>query len=147
MSSVNKVTILGRVGKDPEIRSFQNGGRVANFSVATSEKWKDKNTGEKREKTEWHNVSVTSDGLIKVIESYVKKGTNLYLEGKLQTRKWQDQNGTDRYTTEVTLSGFGSQLVLLGGGSGNGQGDYQSNQSQAKPFEDHSQDFEDEIPF
>lgn len=123
--SVNKVILVGNVGKDPEVRTFQNGGRVANFSLATSESWKDRNSGERREKTEWHNVSVTNEGLIKVIENYVKKGSKLYIEGQLETRKWQDQNGNDRYTTEVTLRPYKGELTMLdsrGGASGGGSG-------------------------
>lgn len=115
MASVNKVTLLGNVGADPEIRSMQSGARVANLRIATSETWKDKQTGEKKERTEWHSVVVWNDGLVGVIERYVKKGTKLYVEGQLQTRKWQDQSGNDRYSTEVVLQGFGGSLVLLGG--------------------------------
>ena len=111
--SVNKVILVGNVGNEPEIRTFQNGGRVANLSLATSENWKDKNTGERKDKTEWHRVSVTNEGLIKVIENYVHKGSKLYIEGQLETRKWQDQDGNDRYTTEVVLQGFNSNLTLL----------------------------------
>ncbi len=112
--SVNKVLLIGRLGKDPEIKSFANGGRIANFSVATSETWKDRSTGERKERVEWINVSVKSDGLVGVVERYLKKGSNVYIEGKLQTRKWQDQNGNDRYSTEVVLGGGGGQLVMLG---------------------------------
>lgn len=113
MSSVNKCIIVGNLGKDPEVRSFQNGGKVCNFSVATSERWKDKNTGEQKEKTEWHNVSIMNDALVGVAEKYLRKGFKVYLEGKLQTRKWQDQSGNDRYSTEVVLQGFDGKLVLL----------------------------------
>ena len=126
MSSVNKSIILGRLGADPEVRSFSNGGRVANLRVATSEKWNDKNTGEKKEKTEWHTVAIFSDGLVRVCEQYLKKGSMVYLEGKSQTRKWQDQSGNDRYSTEVVLDGFDSKLVMLGGNSeGRSQDAYQ----------------------
>lgn len=111
--SVNRVTLLGNVGKDPEIRSFQNGGRVANFSLATSENWKDKDSGERKSSTEWHNIVVKSDGLVGIVEKLVKKGAKLYIEGKLETRKWSKDN-VDRYTTEIVLS-FGSTLVLLDG--------------------------------
>ena len=123
--SVNKVILIGNLGQDPEIRSFGNGGQVANFSLATSETWKDKNTGERREKTEWHRVAVFGDGLVRVVQNYVKKGSKLYIEGKLETRKWQDKDGNDRYTTEVRVSGPGSTLTMLDGrGEGGGGGDY-----------------------
>ncbi len=112
MSSVNKVIIVGNVGNDPEIRSMQSGDEVCNLSIATSDSWKDKSTGEKKEKTEWHNV-VVYGGLINVIRNHVTKGSKLYIEGELQTRKWQDKNGNDRYTTEVVLRGFNSNIVIL----------------------------------
>ena len=125
--SVNKVILVGNLGKDPEIRSFQNGGKVANFSIATSESWKDKNTGEKREKTDWHNVAIFNEGLVRVAEQYLRKGSKVYIEGQLQTRKWTDQSGTDKYTTEVVLQNYNGTLVMLdgrsdGGGSGGGGG-------------------------
>ena len=120
--SVNKVILIGNLGKDPEIKSFQNGGKIANFSIATSERWKDKNSGEQREKTEWHNISVNSDGLVSVVERFLRKGSKVYIEGKLQTRKWQDRDGNDKYTTEVVLSGLGSVLTMLDGKPGGGQG-------------------------
>jgi single-strand DNA-binding protein len=113
--SVNKVILVGNLGKDPEVRSFQNGGSVCSFSLATSENWRDKSTGEKREKTEWHNVAIFSEGLAKVASQYLKKGSKVYLEGQLETRKWQDKEGKDRYTTEVVLRQFNSSLVLLDG--------------------------------
>lgn len=125
--SVNKVIILGNLGADPEIRTFQNGGKVANLRIATSERWRDKNTGENREKTEWHTVAIFSEGLVRVVEQYLKKGSSVYIEGKLQTRKWQDQSGNDRYSTEVVLQGFDAKLVMLGGrdgGQGGGGGNY-----------------------
>ena len=115
MKSVNKVTLIGNVGKTPEIRSFQNGGRVANFSLATSDQWTDKTTGEKKEKTECHTISVFSECLIKVIEKYVFTGSKLYLEGRLETTKYQDSNGVDRYSTEVVLRPYNSDLTLLDG--------------------------------
>lgn len=126
--SVNKVILLGNLGADPEIRTFQNGGKVANLRIATSERWRDKNTGENREKTEWHTVAIFSEGLVRVVEQYLKKGSSVYLEGKLQTRKWQDQSGNDRYSTEIVLQGFDSKLVMLGGrdGGGGGGGNYGS---------------------
>lgn len=115
MSSVNKVVLIGHVGKDPEIRTMQNGSKVASFSVATSEKWKDKQTGELREKTEWHRVAVFNENIISVVERFVKKGSKVYLEGTLETRKWQDTNGVERHTTEVILKAFRGELVLLDG--------------------------------
>lgn len=121
--SLNRVQILGNLGRDPEVRTFQNGGKVCNFSVACSEKWKDRNTGEQREKTEWINVAVYSEGLVRVCEQYLRKGSKVYIEGKFQTRKWQDQGGNDRYSTEVVLQGFGAQLIMLSGrNDGGGQG-------------------------
>ncbi len=125
--SLNKVMIIGNLGRDPEVRSFQNGGKVCNLRIATSETWKDRNTGERREKTEWHSVAIFTEGLVRVAEQYLRKGSKVYIEGQLQTRKWQDQNGQDRYSTEVVLQGFGSTLTMLdgrgeGGGMGGGQG-------------------------
>ncbi|HOV05440.1 MAG TPA: single-stranded DNA-binding protein, partial [Kaistiaceae bacterium] len=111
--SVNKVILVGNLGQAPEVRTGQSGAKVASFSVATSERWKDRNTGEQREKTEWHRVVIFNEGLVGVAESYLKKGSKVYLEGKLQTRKWTDQAGGERYTTEVVLNGFAATLVLL----------------------------------
>jgi len=153
--SVNKVILVGNVGSDPEVRSFNNGGRVCNFSLATSENWRDKASGERREKTEWHRVAVFSDGLVGICERYVKKGTKLYIEGKLQTRKWQDRDGNDKYTTEVVLQGFNSNLTLLDSrGSGSGGGDYMDQsqsggQRSAAAMEGPKENFDldDEIPF
>ncbi|KIC19262.1 single-stranded DNA-binding protein [Leisingera sp. ANG-DT] len=128
--SLNKVMLIGNLGRDPEVRSFQNGGKVCNLRIATSETWKDRNTGERREKTEWHSVAVFSEGLVRVCEQYLRKGSKVYIEGQLQTRKWQDQSGQDRYSTEVVLQGFGSTLTMLdgrgegGGGGGQGGGGY-----------------------
>lgn len=116
--SLNRATIMGRVGRDPEIKSFQNGGRICTFSVATSETWKDKQTGEKKERTQWHNVTISADGLIGVCERYVRKGSMVYIEGQLETRKWQDQSGSDRYTTEIVIRPYVGQLILAGGGNG-----------------------------
>ena len=124
--SLNKVQILGNLGQDPEVRSFPNGGRVANLSIATSETWKDKNTGEKRERTEWHRVSIMADGLVGVADRYLKKGSEVYIEGQLETRKWQDQSGQDRYTTEIVLRPYSGQLIMLDGrpgGDGRANGD------------------------
>lgn len=120
--SVNKVILIGNLGRDPEIRTFQNGGKVANLRIATSEQWKDRNSGERREKTEWHSVAVMSEGLVGVIERYLKKGMKVYVEGQLETRKWQDQSGQDRYTTEVVLRGFNGTLQMLDGPGGQGGG-------------------------
>jgi len=123
--SVNKVILIGNLGRDPEVRSFQNGGKVCNLRIATSETWKDKSTGERREKTEWHSVAIFQEGLVRVAEQYLRKGSKVYIEGQLQTRKWQDQSGADRYSTEVVLQGFGGTLVMLDGrGEGGGGGGY-----------------------
>jgi len=120
--SVNKVILVGNLGRDPEVRTFQNGGKVCNLRIATSESWKDRNTGERREKTEWHSVAIFQEGLVRVAEQYLRKGSKVYIEGQLQTRKWQDQSGQDRYSTEVVLQGFGGTLVMLDGRSGGGGG-------------------------
>lgn len=128
--SVNKVILVGNLGADPEVKSFQNGGRIANLRIATSEDWKDRQTGEKKERTEWHQVVLQSDGLVGVAERYLRKGQKVYIEGQLRTRKWQDQSGNDRYTTEISVGGFDGKLVMLdrpgggegGGGSGGGWG-------------------------
>lgn len=122
--SVNKVILIGNLGADPEVRTFQNGGKVCNLRIATSENWKDRNTGERREKTEWHSVAIFSEPLARVAEQYLRKGSKVYLEGQLETRKWQDQNGQDRYSTEVVLRPYTSTLTMLdsrgeGGGGGN----------------------------
>lgn len=122
MAALNKVMLIGNLGADPEIKSFQNGGKVANLRIATSETWKDKATGERKEKTEWHSVAIFNDGLVGVVERYLKKGSKVYIEGKLQTRKWQDQSGNDRYTTEVVLQGIGGSLVMLDGKRGDDGG-------------------------
>ena len=157
--SLNKVMIIGNLGRDPEVRSFQNGGKVCNLRIATSERWRDKNSGENREKTEWHSVSIFSEGLVRVCEQYLKKGSKVYVEGQLQTRKWQDQSGNDRYSTEVVLQGYSVTLTMLdgrdgGGDSGNNFG--QSNQgggSQGGGYDSNPQggighsDLDDEIPF
>ena len=120
--SVNKVILIGNLGRDPESRSFQNGGKVVELRIATSETWKDRNSGERKEKTEWHTVKVFSEGLANVAERYLRKGSKVYLEGQLQTRKWQDQSGADKYSTEVVLQGFNSNLTMLDGrGEGGGE--------------------------
>ena len=120
--SVNKVILIGNLGADPEVKSFQNGGRIANLRIATSEQWKDKNTGERKERTEWHSVVLNSDGLVGVAERYLRKGSKVYIEGQLRTRKWQDASGNDRYTTEVSVGGMGGVLTMLDGAPGGGGG-------------------------
>lgn len=121
--SVNKVILVGNLGNEPEVRNLPSGGKVVNLSVATSERWRDRNTGEQREKTEWHRVVIFSEGLARVAEQYLRKGSKVYLEGQLQTRKWQDQSGQDKYSTEIVLQGFNAQMVLLDGrGEGAGEG-------------------------
>lgn len=120
--SVNKVILVGNLGQDPEVRSFQNGGRVCNLRIATSETWKDRNSGERQERTEWHTVAIFSEGLVGVAERFLKKGSKVYVEGQLRTRKWQDQSGNDRYSTEVVLQGPGAVLTMLDGAGGGGSG-------------------------
>jgi len=155
--SVNKVILIGNLGRDPEVRSFQNGGKVCNLRIATSETWKDKNTGERREKTEWHSVAIFSEGLVRVAEQYLRKGSKIYIEGALQTRKWQDQSGQDRYSTEVLVQGFNGTMQMLDskGQGGGGYAPAQSapqqrqaapqQQAPAPPAVDTS--FDDDIPF
>lgn len=167
--SVNKVILVGNVGADPEIRRTQDGRPIANLRIATSESWRDRNSGERREKTEWHTVVVFNEGLCKVVEQYVKKGAKLYIEGALQTRKWQDQTGNDRYSTEVVLQGFNSTLTMLdgrgegggasrggsdaGGGSGSYGGGDDYERSSSAPARssggggNFSKDMDDDIPF
>lgn len=154
--SINKVILIGNLGADPEIRSTQDGRELANLNIATTESWKDKNSGEKRDKTEWHRVVIFSPGLVSVAKSYLKKGSKVYLEGALQTRKWQDQNGQDKYTTEVVLQGFGSSLVMLDGRSGGNapqadsgysNNNYASNNPQAQKQDFAVEELDDEIPF
>jgi single-strand DNA-binding protein len=120
--SVNKVILVGNLGADPEVKSFPNGGRICNLRIATSDNWTDRASGEKRERTEWHSVVIKSDGLVGVAERFLRKGKKVYIEGALQTRKWQDQNGQDRYSTEVVLSGPGAVMTMLDGGPGEGGG-------------------------
>lgn len=121
--SVNKVILIGNLGRDPEVRSFQNGGKVVNLRIATSETWRDRNTGERKERTEWHSVAIFNEALGKIAEQYLKKGSTVYVEGSLETRKWQDQSGQDRYTTEVVIRPYSGNLTLLGGrGEGGGGG-------------------------
>jgi single-strand DNA-binding protein len=155
--SVNKVIIVGNLGRDPETRTFQNGGKVCNLRIATSENWKDRNTGERRERTEWHSVAIFSEPLARIAEQYLKKGSKVYIEGQLETRKWQDQSGADRYSTEVVLRPYRGELTLLdsrGDNQGGGGGGYDDRDSygggggsgggQPAPA---SQDLDDEIPF
>lgn len=144
--SVNKVILVGNLGKDPEVRRTQDGRPIVHLSVATSENWKDKSTGERRERTEWHRVVIFNEGLARVAEQYLKKGAKVYVEGQLQTRKWTDQNGQDRYTTEIVLQGFNSTLTMLDGrrdGGGDfGGGDMGGPSSGSQSFE-----LDDDIPF
>ena len=146
--SLNKVLLIGRLGADPEIKQMVNGKSVARLSLATSQSWKDKNTGEKKEKTEWHRIVVFNEGLVNVVKQYLKKGAQIYVEGQISTRKWKDeQSGQDKYSTEVIIQGYNSSLTMLGGGGSNNI----SNQDNTKPTEDTSQvtqnDLDDEIPF
>lgn len=151
--SVNKVILLGRVGAEPEIRTTQSGSKVANLRLATSEKWKDKNSGEQKENTEWSSVVVWGDALVGVVEKYVGKGNRLYIEGKLQTRKWQDQSGSDRYTTEVVVQGFGGSLTLIDFKDGDTDRNAHANREADRSFEQSqggasfSNDLNDSIPF
>ena len=154
--SVNKVILLGNLGRDPEIRSMQSGSKMATFSMATSKRWRDKNTQEQRDKTSWHNIVVFGDGLVDIVEKYVKKGSKIYVEGELQTRKWEDQDGKDRYTTEVVLQGFNSNLTLLDSRNAtNNIEDKETNTDQvASNFENptssktsDSSESDDDIPF
>ena len=163
--SVNKVILIGNLGADPEVRTFQNGGKVCNLRIATSENWKDRNTGERRERTEWHSVAIFSEPLARVAEQYLRKGSKVYIEGQLETRKWQDQSGQDRYSTEVVLRPYTSTLTMLdgrgegGGGSGGsssgggyGGGGYSSNDGgygggSSSRDRAPSNDMDDEIPF
>lgn len=164
--SVNKVILIGNLGRDPEVRTFQNGGKVCNLRIATSETWKDRNTGERKERTEWHTVAIFSEPLVRVAEQYLKKGSKVYIEGQLETRKWQDQSGQDKYSTEVVLRPYRSELTMLDGRDGGGNGgnfgggtgggnqmgyedrDYGGGQGgggQSSPAP--SRDLDDEIPF
>ena len=165
--SLNKVMIIGNLGNDPDIRTMQNGGKVCNLSIATSDSWKDKNTGERREKTEWHRVVVFNEGIVRVCENYLKKGSKVFVEGSIETRKWTDNNGQDKYTTEIVLKPYNGNLTMLDGRNSDGQsgggynqsnnnnsyggGQQQNNMNQnggaqAKPAEVYD-DFEDDIPF
>ena len=142
--SVNKCIIVGNLGQDPEVKSFQNGGRIANLRIATSEQWKDRASGERKERTEWHSVTIQGDGLVGVVERFLRKGSKVYIEGKLQTRKWQDQSGSDRYSTEVVV-GMGGALTMLDGPSGgNATGNSNQGGSSGGGFAD---DLDDDLPF
>jgi single-strand DNA-binding protein len=144
--SVNKVILIGNLGRDPEIRSMQNGGKVCNLSIATSERWRDRGSGEQQERTEWHRVVIFDDRLVDVAERYLKKGAKVYLEGELQTRKWQDQSGQDRYSTEVVLRKFRGQLTMLDSRGGGGGGDFGgSDPGPSGP--PPGNDLDDDIPF
>jgi len=145
--TLNKVTLIGNLGKDPEIRTTSDGRELANFSIATSESWKDKVTGERKDKTEWHRIVVFNEGLVRVIKSYVKKGSKLYIEGQLQTRKWTDNDNQERYTTEIVLQNYNSSLILLDSkGEGSGES-YATNGSKQNPTNFDNSDLDDEIPF
>lgn len=160
--SVNKVILVGNLGRDPEVRSFPNGGKVCNLRIATSESWRDKATGERKERTEWHSVAIFDENIVKVAEQYLRKGSTVYVEGQLETRKWQDQSGADRYSTEVVLRPFRSTMTMLGGrgeggGSGGGGGGtsygggsgggYDEGPGSASPQGGGRSDMDDEIPF
>ena len=142
--SVNKVIIVGNLGRDPEVRTFQNGGKVVNLRIATSETWKDKQSGERKERTEWHSVAIMNDGLAKIAEQYLRKGSKVYIEGQLETRKWQDQSGADKYTTEIVLRPYRGELTLLDGPSGDRRDDEQPARDTAAA-QRHA--LEDDIPF
>lgn len=141
--SVNKVILVGNLGADPEIRTTQDGREIANLNIATSESWKDRSSGERREKSEWHRVVIFSEGLVKVAKSYLKKGSKIYLEGALQTRKWQDKDGNDRYSTEVVLQGYNAALVMLDGTKGSAE---KSEPERSQPAQSNYA-IDDEIPF
>ena len=150
--SVNKVIIVGNLGRDPEVRSFQNGNKVVNLNIATSETWKDKATGERKERTEWHSVAIFNEPLAKVAEQYLRKGSKVYIEGQLETRKWQDQSGADRYTTEVVLRPFNGAITLLDAREDSGQDDVVSRRDTARQAPagygaGGRPDLDDEIPF
>jgi single-strand DNA-binding protein len=158
--SVNKVIIIGNLGNDPEVRTFPSGGKVCNFSIATSERWKDRNTGENRDRTEWHRIEITSEPLVRIAEQYLKKGSSVYIEGQLQTQKWQDQSGQDRYTTKVVMRPYSSQLTMLGNRNDNGANDSFNNNVENSGYDqnttnissgnnqpDINNDLDDEIPF
>tara|TARA_B100000902_G_scaffold121756_1_gene121872 strand:+ start:376 stop:852 length:477 start_codon:yes stop_codon:yes gene_type:complete len=155
--SVNKVIIMGNLGKDPEIRNFPNGGKVCNFSVATSENWRDRNSGEKQERTQWHNISILSEPLVNIAERFLRKGSKVYLEGQLETRKWQDNSGADRYSTEIVLRPYKGEITLIDNKADNNtineniidepNSDTKINQNNEINTNLTTEDFDDEIPF
>jgi single-strand DNA-binding protein len=148
VGSVNKVILVGNLGADPEIRTTQDGRKIASFSVATSESWKDKNTGERKSKSEWHRVVVFSEGLVRVVESYVKKGSKIYVEGQLQTRKWTDNNGVEKYSTEVVLQGFNATITLLDGKSDNiSPAQQEHSEAKGNAYVADDLDLDDDLPF
>lgn len=147
MSSVNKVILIGNLGADPEIKSFQNGGKIANIRIATSEQWKDRMTGERKERTEWHNAVINGDGLVGVVERYLKKGSKVCIEGSLRTRKWQDRDGNDRYTTEVVVAGMGGSLTMLDGPSGGSNTRHANQNGQGTDWAPDGNDLNDEVPW
>ena len=147
MASLNKVTLIGNLGRDPEIKTFANGGRIASLRIATSESWKDKSTGEKKEKTEWHSVTITNEGIVKVAENYLKKGSTVYIEGQLETRKWQDQSGADKYSTEIVLRPYAGELKMLGGKPGGGSSQQDNGTARYDDGGGGKPGPEDEIPF
>ena len=144
--SLNKVMLIGRLGQDPEVRSTQDGRSLCTFSLATSENWNDKNTGEKREKTEWHRVVVFNEGLVNIIQQYVKKGSNVFIEGQLQTRKWEDKDGIEKYTTEVVLQGFNSTFKMLDG-KNSGSSENFSQDNSIEDVKEFDSEIDDDIPF
>lgn len=148
--ALNRAEIIGNLGADPDVRTFPNGGKVANLSIATTRKWKDRTSGEVQERTEWHRVAITAEGLAGVAERYLKKGAKVYVSGRLQTRKWQDQSGQDRYTTEIVVAGFEGTLEMLGGGGGGAGGDPgpgPDDQGGGPGRDQGRKDMDDEIPF
>ena len=150
--SVNKVIIMGNLGKDPEIRNFPNGGKICNFSVATSETWRDRNSGEKQERTQWHNISILSEPLVNIAERFLKKGSKVYLEGQLETRKWQDNSGADRYSTEIVLRPYKGEITLIDNKGDNNfinetSTETNTNQTTETNTNLTAEDFDDEIPF
>ena len=144
--SLNKVMLIGRLGQDPEVRSTQDGRSLCTFSIATSESWNDKSTGEKKEKTEWHRVVIFNEGLVNIIQQYVKKGSNVFIEGQLQTRKWEDKDGIEKYTTEVVLQGFNSTFKMLDS-KNSGSTENFSQDSGIEKVENFDSDIDDDIPF
>lgn len=148
-ASLNKVMLIGALGRDPESRSFQNGGKVVNLRIATSEQWKDKSTGEKKEKTEWHSVAIFSDGLANVAEKYLRKGSKVYIEGALQTRKWTDQAGVEKYSTEIVLQGYGAVLTMLDGPQSSSGSTEQrpANEQRGGGGGGFTDDLDDDVPF